>query len=292
MMGPSRWFAAGVVATLVTTACSEDACPTCDDPERKGQVANAELTEVSGVTASGRFDDVFYAHNDSSDRARFFALATDGSDLASFEVDGADNDDWEDIARARCASGDCLYLADIGDNELLRTNYAVYLVDEPATIEPGVHTLSSQSLSFSYPDGPHDAEVLLVHPLTGVVTIVTKVEDGPAGIYELGQLTPDVELVALKRGELTPPKGSSKFTGGAIHPEATGVLLRTKTRLFYWPMDPKQTAAEALRNEACRLELADEVQGEAVAWQRSGDGIVTIGEGLNAAVNVSRCGGA
>lgn len=284
---------AGLVAVVQlgpSAGCSEIACPSCDAPEKSGAVENPALLEISGIAASSRFPDVIYAHNDSSDSSRFFALSTSGADLATYLVEDAQNDDWEDVARARCASGDCLYMADIGDNDLLRTSYSIYIIDEPASVEPGEHMLPSQRVTFEYPNGPHDAEVLLVHPLTGLVTIVTKEADGPASIYELDALVPDAMLSAVGRGHFEPPKGSSKFTGGAIHPDATGILLRTKTRLFYYPMDPEQTAAAALRGEACQLELADEAQGEAVTWLSSGEGLITIGEGLNAAVNISACG--
>jgi hypothetical protein len=277
---------------LVAPGCSiTDTCPSCEDPENSGKVENPELLEISGIAASFQFDDVIYAHNDSGDSSRFFALTAAGADLATFVVDGAQNDDWEDIARAPCASGDCIYIADIGDNELIRTSYTIYLVSEPTAIEPGVHTVPTEKATFTYSDGPTDAEVLLVHPRTGAVTIVSKAESGPASIFELGTLVPDGQLTAEKAGEFEPPKGSSKFTGGSIHPDATGILLRTKTRLFYYPMRPEQTAAEALEAEGCPLELAQETQGEAVTWLRNGDGIMTIGEGIQAPVNIANCGG-
>lgn len=274
------------------TACptDDDPCPACGSPEARGTIENVEIDELSGVAASGRFDDVLYAHNDSSDSSRIFALTTSGTHLATYELTGARNDDWEDIARAQCAFGDCLYIADIGDNVLDRASYSIYLIAEPASIEPGVHSIAAEQVSFTYPDGSHDAEVLLVHPVTGEVTIVTKEADGPASIYALPSLVPDGMVTATKVGEVEPPKGSSKLTGGSVHPDATGILLRTKTRLFYWAMVPEQTVAEALAGEACQLELADETQGEAVTWLRAGDGILTIGEGINPPVNVSRCG--
>lgn len=276
---------------LVAPGCADDVCPACGDPERRGTVENVELDELSGLAASIRHADVLYGHNDSSDSSRIFALSTTGTHLATYELENAGNDDWEDIAHSPCASGDCLWVADIGDNTGTRTEYAIYLMEEPATIEPGVHVVPSDRATFTYPDGSHDAEVLLVHPLTGAVTIVTKQEEGPASIYELPTLVPDATLEATKVGEVEPPKGSSKFSGGAVHPEATGVLLRTNTRLFYWPMRPEQTVAEALAGEGCKLPLADEAQGEAIAWLGAGEGIMTIGEGVNPPINVSECGG-
>jgi len=276
----------------VAAGCSADTCPTCDSPQGHGNVENPGLGELSGIAASFRHDDVIYAHNDSGDTARFFAMSSMGADRATYELEmGADNDDWEDIARAPCASGDCLYIADIGDNELARDRYTIYLVAEPAMIEPGTHPIAFDRMHFTYPEGPLDAEVLLVHPVTGAVTIVTKTEIGPASIYELGTLAADDDAVAQKVGDVDPPDGRSEFTGGSIHPDGTGILLRTSSRLFHYPMQPEQTAAEALRGEGCQLELAVETQGEAVTWLRGGAGIMTIGEAAAAPISVARCGG-
>jgi hypothetical protein len=284
------------IATVVligahATGCAVDTCPSCDPPEREGQVENPELIELSGIAASFRHEDVIYAHNDSGDTARFFALSSTGTHLAIFDLeDGADNDDWEDIARAPCASGECLYIADIGDNDLDRTSYTIYLIDEPTTIATG--TLPYNRMRFTYPEDHVNAEVLLVHPVTGEVTLVSKVEDGPASVYELGTLSADSDKKAEKVGEIDPPDGRAKFTGGSIHPDGTGILLRTNTRLFHYPMQPEQTAAEALAGEPCQLELAEETQGEAVTWLRGGAGIMTIGElPVDAPINVARCGG-
>lgn len=283
---------ASLLAVVTVAGCSDDAvCPSCGAPERGGAVENIELDELSGLAASLHHADVLYGLNDSGDSARIFAFSTTGAHLATFELEDARNEDWEDVARAPCASGDCLWIADIGDNDLLRTEYQIYLMEEPASIEPGDHVVPAERLDFTYPDGSHDAEVLLVHPRTGAVTIVTKVEDGPASVYELPSLLPGARLLATRVGEVDPPDGRAKFTGGAVHPDATGILLRTNSRLFYWVMDPEQTVAEALTGDACQLPLAVEVQGEAVAWLGGGEGFMTIGEGPNPAINVSECGG-
>lgn len=280
-----------MLGVLMLEGCAADSCLVCDPPEHSGNVENVDLFELSGIAASFKFADVIYTHNDSGDSSRFFALTSAGMNLATYIVDNAMNDDWEDIARAPCASGECLYIGDIGDNDLERTSYTIYLVGEPATIEPGTHTLPSDKVEFSYPDGSVNAEVLLVHPTTGAVTIITKAESGPASIYELGALRLDQPVQATKVGELEPPEGSARFTGGSIHPDATGILLRTNSRLFHYPMKPGQTAAAALDAEPCQLELADEAQGEAVTWLRGGAGIMTIGESSAAPINISQCNG-
>lgn len=280
-----------ILALAAATGCpreDEATCPACPDPESRGTVETPALDELSGIAASGRRDDVLWAHNDSGDAPRIFALSATGTHLASYALTDAVHEDWEDIAQAPCNAGQCLYIGDIGDNERQRSTYAIYIVVEPETIEAGNHELPVERVQFGYPDGSHDAETLLVHPRTGVVTIVTKAEDGPASIYELPALTSGDALVATFVGELDPPEGNARFTAGAVHPDATGVLLRTNARLFHWPLASDQTVADALAGAGCELPLASEDQGEAVAWQAGA--IVTIGEGLHAPINVSDCG--
>ncbi|MBV1860064.1 MAG: hypothetical protein KUG77_16745, partial [Nannocystaceae bacterium] len=181
--------------SIATSACDNtEKCPSCASPRSEGRVESAELVELSGVTASARFDNVLYAHNDSRDSSRLFAMTETGEALATYDIDKAANDDWEDIACGPCASGQCLFIGDIGDNDEDRSAYQIYLAPEPTAIEPGDSMLTSTRVDFVYPDGSHNAEVLLVHPTTGVVTIVTKSESGVASVYEIGPLVPDATL--------------------------------------------------------------------------------------------------
>lgn len=282
-----------IAATLLAAACSDtDAgvCSDCGAPASQGAIVQAKLVETSGLAASSTMPDVFYAHNDSGNSPRFYAVSRTGADLGVFQVENAKNEDWEDMDRGPCPAGSCLYIGDIGDNERERLAYTLYRIVEPTVIQPGEQTISAERIVFTYPDGAHNAEVLLVHPLTGEVTIVTKVDKGPALVFALPlPLTTGKTFMARPVGEALPPKGANEFTGGSIHPEGTALLMRTNSSLFYYPMQPEQTAAEALAGEPCALPVADEKNGEAVAWLAGGAEIVTLGEGEGAQIHVSSC---
>ena len=78
------------------------------------------------------------------------------------------------MARGPCQGGDaaggsCLYFGDMGDNRESRSYCAVYRVREPAAMTSGLE-VAAEALPFQYPDGSHNAEALLVHPVTGVLT--------------------------------------------------------------------------------------------------------------------------
>ncbi len=98
------------------------------------------MNEVSGLARSSQ-PGVFWAHNDSGDEARIFAITLDGKPvipdyLARRYSDGswpglrvlnAWNVDWEDMT----AAGDVLYLADVGNNSNARRDLGVYFLPEP-----------------------------------------------------------------------------------------------------------------------------------------------------------------
>jgi len=266
------------------------ACPVCAEPEAIGALADGALNEISGVVASLAHPGVFWAHNDSGDAPRLFAVDGAGNRLATITVAGAQAIDWEDIARGPCPAGTCLYLADIGDNQLQRASYTVYRVPEPATVADT--TVTAEALPFTYPDGSHNAETLVVHPTTGALTVVTKVFVGESSIYEMPlPLSPGVPAVMSLAGAVKPPSGSVFFTGGDVHPSGKGVLLRTYSAVHYYPLASGGSVAAALAGTPCAVPAAGETQGEAVGWLADGAGYVTVSEGVGAKVNRVVCSG-
>ena len=99
-----------------------------------GRVRAPEATELSGLVASPTQKGVLWAHNDSGDRARLFALRTDGSLIASLDVPGAEAVDWEDVA---VGPDDTLLVGDIGDNGAVRASVDVWRVPEPRDLATG-----------------------------------------------------------------------------------------------------------------------------------------------------------
>ena len=75
------------------------------------RIRSSEIDECSGIVASRRYSDLYWVHNDSGDRARFFGIDSRGELRVQIEVDGAQNVDWEDIAiddsGPRCGTRSC-----------------------------------------------------------------------------------------------------------------------------------------------------------------------------------------
>src|SRR3954452_24388061 len=161
---------AGCKPLVLQAACNDTLAPSTAGP-----LANNKVVEASGIAASHLVDGVYWVHNDSGNAASVFAVGADGRDLGEYTVQtainvDATNVDWEDIAvgRGPVDGTSYLYLAHTGDNAKSRANVDVYRVMEP-TVNPaggpnqGI-PLAADKLTFTYPDGPQDAEAFMVDP--------------------------------------------------------------------------------------------------------------------------------
>ena len=176
--------------------------------------------------------------------------------------------DAEDLAVGPDGS---LWVGDTGDNEQRRSTVALIVV--PARGEPVLHRLT-------YPDGPHDAEALLVDA-RGVPTVVTK-SVGAAGIYQPeGPLDGVGPTPLVHVGDLVLPSstttggpigglGSRTVTGGAMTADGRIVALRTYTDAWLFAVPDGGTVADALRTAPVQVPLPDEPQGEALAFTADG----------------------
>src|SRR5690606_25780786 len=110
-----------------------------------------------------------WTHNDSGGEPEIYAIDEQGRLVGTVRVPGAENRDWEDIALAPCATGDCIYIADIGDNAARRAEVVIYRVPEP---DPSAEaTETAERFAFRYSDGARDAEALFVLPERGLYVV-------------------------------------------------------------------------------------------------------------------------
>jgi len=111
-----------------------------------------ELKECSGIVASRQFPGVLWAHNDSGDLPRLFALERSGRILREVHVLGARNVDWEDLTIDDAGR---LYIGDFGNNKNERRDLVVYVIREPDPRAPGPEIQSVpalQQIPFSFPE--------------------------------------------------------------------------------------------------------------------------------------------
>ncbi|WP_394842062.1 hypothetical protein LZC95_33915 [Pendulispora brunnea] len=252
-----------------------------------GTVASSAIDEASGLAASKRNPGVLYVHNDSGDSARFFALNEQAGLMGTFSVGGATAVDWEDTAVGPCPQGSCVYLGDIGDNDEARTNVAVYRVREPDVAGGQTSgSLPAEKFPFAYPDGPHNAESLMVHPTTGSMYIISKTKTGKSRVYKFPEpLTANTKVTLIKIAELNLPSGQSgTATGADIHPCAPRFLLRTYSRVYEFRAGANESFDQAFTKAPVTLTAPSEDQGEAIAYAADGSGYYTVSEGTQPAL--------
>jgi hypothetical protein len=238
----------------------------------------ADLPEASGVAPGRSNPTVAWAHNDSG-QGGLIGLDPHGMVIARVAVTGAALDDWEALAAGPCPGGNCLYLGDIGDNDMERRRITIYRVAEPAAGETSV--VVRDRFHATYPDGAHDAETLLVTP-KGELFIVTKGNTGPIALYRIPPGAQPGTTVRLERvgkprtsGRV---KGDDAITDGAVSPDGSRVVLRTNTMLQFF--DAAELLGRATWRETGRVDLRriGEPQGEGVAFANNRTLILT-GEG-------------
>ena len=231
------------------------------DCDLTGQIAQLkQVPEASGVAISRRTPGILWSHNDSSE-AVLHAFDPEGKAQGTVRVSGAMVRDWEDITAAPCGRGNCLYIADIGDNDLRRRSVTVYRVPEPLPTDRA--TSPVEAFTATYPDGPHDAEALFVTP-DGGLFIVTK--DRPTIVYRFPATLRSGSVLQL---EQVTTLSLDRVTDADTSTDGQWVAIRTHNEVALYP---REAVAAGLISEGLRLDVRDvgEPQGEGVALGTNG----------------------
>jgi hypothetical protein len=275
-----------------TPAASPQACEGFGSPQDMGALQDRALHEASGLVVSRRNKGVLFSHNDSGDTARIFAMTRTGHPLGTYRVQGANAIDWEEMTQgpAPGRDGSYLYIADMGDNLRVRPFAVIYRFPEPlvsATQAPATFDIANvETFELHYPDHPHDAETLLVDPVSGSLVVVTKEREGPSIIFTAPPLTtPNAPVALTKVGTLTFGRAfiSGRLaTSGHVTPNGNAVVVRTYSDAWLYTRAPGTKLWDALLTTPCALPLALEPQGESFAFTETGDGYFTVSEGEGA----------
>jgi hypothetical protein len=249
-----------------------------------GRVIQDQLKEISGTAASRRHAGILWVHNDGAD-ARLFAVRTNGLLVAVFRLAAA-VEDLEDIAAGPgpAAKDPCLYLGDIGDNDLRRKSIRVYCFPEPdlpqvGAAKPPILLTQFDSFVLRYPDGPRDAETLMFDPRAGDLIVATK-QKRKARVYVAPaiRLRNGADIILVPCGEIAFAEASA----GDISPDGSRILLRREDAAVLWTRKPDESLASTLGRAprpAAVVGPPGESNGESVAWSPDGRGYYTLSEG-------------
>ncbi|NID13579.1 PE-PGRS family protein [Fibrivirga algicola] len=237
------------------------------------------IDEASGLADSRTMDGHLWVEEDSGNPAQLNLLTAEGKLAGRLSLPGVANRDWEDIAvgLGPQAGLSYLYLADIGDNGKQNDQNYIYRLVEPKTLSDPITAIDR--IAFRYADGPRDAEAILLDPLTRDLWIVTK--ESPAGrLYHLPfpQSTSTVSTATFK-GEVP----LSLVTSGSISPDGQQILLKTYVSVSRWPRAKDETINGALlKDNPAPVPYQIEPQGEAIAFDKAGNGFYTLSERASA----------
>lgn len=258
-----------------------------------GNLQNKELDEISGIAASAIHPGIYYVHNDSGDTSRFFAITPTGQLKATYYFKGISSHlgvtDCEDIAAGPgpVKGKSYIYLGDIGDNNAVRKFLTVYRFEEPGlTGKDSIHTLPATILYLKYPDGPKDAETLMIDPVEQLLYIVSK-RKASVNVYTTPlNYTANDTVTLVKRAKLhfggIPP--FKWITAGDISKDGSQILLKNYHHVYYWKRAPNEPVWQAMTRKAIKLYYNNEKQGEAIGFTPDGKGYYTTSEGVNAPI--------
>ena len=272
-----------LIALCATTAVAEDVIWKAT---LAAKLADARINESSGLAIGLRNPGILWTVNDSGGGPFVFAIDDKGNTRARYEIEGCANFDWEDIASGYDAEGKpSLFIGDIGDNLLIRSELEIYQIEEPV-LDPAAAPLAENKVTLgkklraSYPDGRHNAESLLCHPLTGRLFVITKTDAGECGVYafpEKLQADTCMALESVAHFQLPPLNRPGKraidncmSTGACFSPDATHLIVSTYSSLYQWTISPKQTLADVFAQKPLRIVQPLLIQCEAVCFSMDG----------------------
>ncbi|MGI2170448.1 hypothetical protein ACROAE_09660 [Shewanella sp. MF05960] len=291
-----------LILALSTSAC---AMPT--GMSQAGSITAPSIDEASGLAVSRINDQILWVHNDSGDTARIFAIDTQGQQLATLNITGVKNTDWEDIASFVYEGESYLLIADVGDNQAKRSQYQLHLIKEPdLSLLNGQNNLSAQpvwSMTFTYPDGAHDCESVAVDSVKGKILLLTKRDTLPI-LYELPLMAPSVQSgsnnspaqvmnkQAKRLGEIAPlPTAvldyvsiytwagfAGKPTAMDISADGLSAVVLTYTHAFYFSRTQPGDWLSLFSTTPLEITLPAIKQAEAVGFSQDGQSIYITSE--------------
>lgn len=258
-----------------------------EGPRETGRIRVRDLGEVSGLAVSRKNPEVIWLHND-GDQKQVFAVKTSGQMVARVRVK-VQLTDVEDIAIGPGPKTDVdyVYVGDIGDNESSRPDVRVVRFAEPALETMRDKKLDANGIEefrLRYPDGPHDAEALLVDPSTGDMFIVVKEEDRSRLYRAAAEFLQTNSPISL---ELVGYLNVDDVSAGDISPAGDLIILRDEDRGWIWNRPSGSSVADSFKRGPRTVLVRAAVQaqnGEAVGFTPDGRSYYTVSEGDHEAI--------
>ncbi len=260
-----------------------------------GRLRIKEMDEISGIAVSGIRKDIYYIHNDSGDTSRFFAITPDGTlkNVIYFKGDPSQTlgaVDCEDIAVGigPDKNKSYVYLGDIGDNRGVRKYITIYRFEEKPNWAKDslIKNAEVVPVHYKYPDGPKDAESLMIDPIEKLIYIVSKRSDSVTVYTTPLNFKANDTLILSKKCKLY-FNGFRPFkwiTAGDISRDGQQILLKSYEKVYYWKRSNNEPVWKTMLKTPTELPYKPEKQGEAIGFTLDGKGYYTTSEGAFAPI--------
>lgn len=234
----SGWGSTALAAVLTAAA------PASAAAEPVTTFVDPAIEESSGLVDRGAY--VLTVNDSGDDPVVYVVEKATGRTVGRTVYSAGEVVDVEALAPG---PGGSVWVGDIGDNRGRRDRVTVYRL---AGVGPGDGRVAATRYDLVYPDGPRDAEALLVHPRSGRLYLVTKGLLGGA-VYRAPAVLRPGDTHRLRQVARAP----GLVTDGVFTADGRRVLLRDYGGLTVHAVPSFRVLA--------RMDLPDQPQGEGLA---------------------------
>ena len=259
-------------------------------PEYRGQLMDPALSEASGMCASRLHPDLLWLVNDSGSGAELLAIDLRGRLRARIAVQGIINRDWEALSCFVDGTKPRLAIADTGDNELMREDISIVILDEPADLSVD-RIPATRIVQIVMTGGPVDSESMAVLDNGDAALIITK-----------RRVPPEAHLIDLRAGDhvVSQPIGtlagiprptdadraenptngqwSGQPTDASLLPDGAGIAILTYTDTYIYLRAAGTGWDAVFDQQPVVLDLPPILQAEAFTFTRDGKSLIITSE--------------
>ena len=256
-------------------------------PEILGKINDYRIVEASGLAASYNTPGAFWVHNDSGDGSNIFLVDSTGKTLSSGSVFNTTSRDWEDIASFVIDDQPYLLIADVGDNPINKSEYWLYIIEEPVYDENNA-TGNSYSLvrtiEFQYENGSQNCESVAVDPHQNKIILVSKSGNGnnERFVYEIPlSVENGKELTTAKRIGQFPMEGTTAMD---ISNDGQRAIVLTYEDAYEFIRFAGNRWQDAFSSTPRKIPMPQRPGGEAIAYGVNGVDLYLVREGESSPV--------
>ncbi len=238
-------------------------------------IENGIIDEASGIDASETMADHVWIHEDGNTTPGVHLFTNKGEYKGRMNVPFP-NRDWEDMAvgPGPIDGQSYIYLADIGDNFENYSTHFIYRLKEPRSFIS--YLADFDKITFAYPNNErYDAETMLLDSKTKDIYIITKRQFN-VRVYKLAYPQSTTTTITAEFLKTIPYLG---IVGGDISSDGKEMVLKSYDAAYYWKIKEGESVIDALsRTRDVGLPYVQEVQGEAICFDKTASGYFTISE--------------